>query len=150
MSDFLMSCSCKGRRPKHVASSATHSRPHLIADLLRSRDVARFLVAPTGFGKSTVAAEYAQVVFSFRQTFWVNCESPCFLRDLDAGIIASRVAEIGGAGSLVVFDDLPRMDELFFIDHRGVTALSRCDGQPYMAIFAERIAGALRGLFPNM
>ena len=110
MSDFLMSCSCKGRRPKHVASSATHSRPHLIADLLRSRDVARFLVAPTGFGKSTVAAEYAQVVFSFRQTFWVNCESPCFLRDLDAGIIASRVAEIGGAGSLVVFDDLPRMD----------------------------------------
>lgn len=110
MSDFLMSCSCRGRRPKHVASSATHSRPHLIADLLRSRDVARFLVAPTGFGKSTVAAEYAQVVFSFRQTFWVNCESPCFLRDLDAGIIASRVAEIGGAGSLVVFDDLPRMD----------------------------------------
>lgn len=102
MSDFLMSCSCKGRRPKYVASSATHSRPHLIADLLRSRDVARFLVAPTGFGKSTVAAEYAQVVFSFRQTFWVNCESPCFLRDLDAGIIASRVAEIGGAGSLVL------------------------------------------------
>ena len=47
-------------------------------------------------------------------------------------------------------DDLPRMDELFFIDHRGVTVLSRCDGQPYMAIFAERIAGALRGLFPNM
>ena len=47
-------------------------------------------------------------------------------------------------------DELPRMDELFFIDHRGVTALSRCDGQPYMAILAERIAGALRGLFPNM
>ena len=47
-------------------------------------------------------------------------------------------------------DALPRLDELFFIDHRGVTALSRCDGQPYMAIFAERIAGALRGLFPNM
>lgn len=110
MSDFLMSCSCKGRRPKNVASSVIHSRPHLIADLLRSRDVARFLVAPTGFGKSTVAAEYAQVVFSFRRTFWVNCESPCFLRDLDAGIIASRVAELGGAGSLVVFDDLPRMD----------------------------------------
>lgn len=47
-------------------------------------------------------------------------------------------------------DELPRMDELFFIDHRGVTALSRCDGQPYMAILAERIAEALRGLFPKM
>lgn len=56
----------------------------------------------------------------------------------------------GTGRSAVGRDDLPRMDELFFIDHRGVTALSRCDGQPYMAIFAERIAGALRGLFPNM
>ena len=112
MSDFLMSCACKGRRPKYVASSAPNSRPHLVAELLRSRDVARFLVAPSGFGKSTVAAEYAQVVFSFKHTFWVNCESPCFLRDLDAGIIASRIAEVDGAASLVVFDDLPRMDAM--------------------------------------
>ena len=61
-----------------------------------------------------------------------------------------RAAGLELAASPVGRDDLPRMDELFFIDHRGVTALSRCDGQPYMAIFAERIAGALRGLFPNM
>ena len=57
-----------------------------------------------------------------------------------------RAAGLELAASPVGRDDLPRMDELFFIDHRGVTALS----QPYMAIFAERIAGALRGLFPNM
>ena len=61
-----------------------------------------------------------------------------------------RAAGLELAASPVGRDDLPRMDELFFIDHRGVTALSRCDGQPYMAIFAERIAGAPRGLFPNM
>ena len=61
-----------------------------------------------------------------------------------------RAAGLELAEAPVGRDDLPRMDELFFIDHRGVTALSRCDGQPYMAIFAERIAGALRGLFPNM
>ena len=54
-----------------------------------------------------------------------------------------RAAGLELAASPVGRDDLPRMDELF-------TALSRCDGQPYMAIFAERIAGALRGLFPNM
>ena len=63
---------------------------------------------------------------------------------------ATGTAGLELAASPVGRDDLPRMDELFFIDHRGVTALSRCDGQPYMAIFAERIAGALRGLFPNM
>ena len=63
---------------------------------------------------------------------------------------ALRRCSTASKASPVGRDDLPRMDELFFIDHRGVTALSRCDGQPYMAIFAERIAGALRGLFPNM
>ncbi|WP_295939349.1 aminotransferase class IV [uncultured Alistipes sp.] len=45
---------------------------------------------------------------------------------------------------------LPRFDELFYIDHRGLTALAHCDGHPYMAILAERIARALRGLFPEM
>lgn len=47
-------------------------------------------------------------------------------------------------------DELPRMDELFYVDHRGVTALSRCDGHPYMAILTERVAKALRSLFPEM
>ena len=112
MSDFITSCSCKGRRPKQIAGSSAVPRPHLVAKLLRSRDVARFIVAPQGFGKSMVAAEYAQVVFSFRHTFWVSGKSPCFLRDLDAGVIARRVDEIDGAPSLVVFDDLPNMDAL--------------------------------------
>ena len=39
---------------------------------------------------------------------------------------------------------LPRLDELFFADHRGVTALARCDGQPLMSLVAERIASRLR------
>lgn len=39
--------------------------------------------------------------------------------------------------------DLRRIEELFFTDHRGITSLSRCDGQPLMTFLAERIAGAL-------
>lgn len=42
---------------------------------------------------------------------------------------------------------LSRYDELFYVDHRGLTALARCDGEPMMAILAERIAGALGELF---
>lgn len=34
-------------------------------------------------------------------------------------------------------------DELFAVDHRGITALARCDGHPYMALVAERLAKAL-------
>lgn len=44
-------------------------------------------------------------------------------------------------------DDLPHLDEMFYVDHRGVTALSHCDGQPLMAMLAERVARALEGLF---
>lgn len=43
--------------------------------------------------------------------------------------------------------DLRRIDELFFADHRGITALSRCDGQPLMTLVTERIALAAEGLF---
>ncbi len=45
---------------------------------------------------------------------------------------------------------LPEFDELFYVDHRGLTALSRCDGQPYMTLFAERIAKALSGELPSL
>lgn len=48
-----------------------------------------------------------------------------------------------------VRDDLRHFDELFFVDHRGVTALSHCDGHPLMALLAERVAKALEGLFPK-
>ena len=45
--------------------------------------------------------------------------------------------------------ELPRIDELFFADHRGITALARCDGQPLMSLLAERIALVMEGLFPK-
>lgn len=40
-------------------------------------------------------------------------------------------------------EELGFYDELFFADHRGVTALGHCDGQPFMAVVAERIAAAM-------
>lgn len=45
--------------------------------------------------------------------------------------------------------ELPRIDELFFADHRGITALARCNGQPLMSLIAERIALVMEGLFPK-
>lgn len=36
-------------------------------------------------------------------------------------------------------EQLPFFDELFFFDHRGITALGHCNGQPYMDIVANRI-----------
>lgn len=68
----------------------------------------------------------------------------------DLAVRAVRAAGLELAECPIGRDELPHIDELFFVDHRGVTALSRCDGHPYMAILAGRVAEALRSLFPEM
>lgn len=79
--------------------------------LMEERRVARFLVAPAGFGKTSLAAEYADAIFGFRDVFWVDCLSPCFLRDLDAGAIVPSLTSLSTASSLVVFEDVPYLDD---------------------------------------
>ena len=39
--------------------------------------------------------------------------------------------------------EAPLCDELFGVDHRGITALGRCDGHPFMSLVAERVAAAM-------
>ncbi|MEG0417151.1 AfsR/SARP family transcriptional regulator [Gordonibacter sp.] len=110
MTSYLAKSACNGHRPSHLASRRHYPRPDLIARLLRERHVARFLVAPVGFGKSGLAMEYAEVVFSFDQVFWIDGRSPCFLRDLDRGIIASELSALESRPFLAVFDDVPPLD----------------------------------------
>ncbi len=42
---------------------------------------------------------------------------------------------------------LPRMEELFYVDHRGVTALGHCGEVPYLSLTARRIAEAMEAMF---
>lgn len=107
MSTFVRSSACEGRRPKHLASLRCPPRPDLVSRLLRDRQVARFIVAPDGFGKTSLAFGYAETVFSFRHVIWLNGKSPCFLRDLDAGALASGVGSVDDRCALVVMDDVP-------------------------------------------
>lgn len=44
----------------------------------------------------------------------------------------------------------PFPDELFYVDHRGVTALERCDGRLLMAVIAARVAGEMERLGEKM
>lgn len=47
----------------------------------------------------------------------------------------------------ILRDELASYDELFYADHRGVTALAHCDGHPYTSLAAERVAAAMERLF---
>lgn len=107
MSTFVQQAACRGHRPAQVAPRQHQSRSEVVARLLQNRAVARFLVAPGGFGKTTIAYEYAEVVFGFSHVFWVNGQSPCFLRDLDAGTLVDDLWAVDDLCSLVVFEDVP-------------------------------------------
>lgn len=65
----------------------------------------------------------------------------------DLGLRAAEAARLTLSDEPPTRALLPQLDELFRIDHRGVTAYARCDAQPLMSLLAERIAGALERLF---
>lgn len=110
MPDFLSLSACKGFSPRYLSAGRDIARPALIAKLLRERHVPRYIVAPPCYGKTTLALQYASTVFSFENVFWLDCTSPCFLRDLDARIIADRLKPADGETALVVFDGMPFLD----------------------------------------
>lgn len=110
MPTFIGSCNCNGMQPIGIISGRHHLRSDIIARLIRERNVARVIIAPGGFGKSVVAYEYAQVVFGFAHVFWVDCASPCFIRDLDKGHLATGILAEDAEAQLVVCDDIPHLD----------------------------------------
>lgn len=152
MLSFLAQSACRGNRPSRFSSLRAYPRPALVAKLLRERNVARFMVAPSGFGKSTLALEYAETVFAFDHVFWIDCASPCFLRDLDARGIVDGLVEVDDRSFLAVFEDVPPLDslraELFgavlddLLD-RGCEVLITCT--PAADVFADQTDRMLVG-----
>ena len=107
MTRFIQQSACEGRRPHGVVPDRLRSRPRLLSRLLEDRGALRLVVAPPGFGKATLAFEYASVMFQFEHVFWLRGSSPCFLRDLDAGVLAEAVLEADEHAALMVVADLP-------------------------------------------
>ena len=91
MASFVSKAACRGYRPARFSAARLQRRPAVVSRLLRERSVARFLIAPAGFGKTCAALEYAQTIFEFEHVFWIPCESPCFVRDLDANSLVRDI-----------------------------------------------------------
>lgn len=67
----------------------------------------------------------------------------------ELGIRALKAAGLHLSNEQPLREELPHYDEVFSLDHRGVTALAHCDGNPYMSLAAERVAAAMEGLFKS-
>ncbi|MBQ9042926.1 MAG: SARP family transcriptional regulator, partial [Eggerthellaceae bacterium] len=109
-SGFISKAACRGYRPRRLASFNVRQRTRLITRLARDRLVARFVVAPTGYGKTCLAIDYAETMFSWAHVFWINAKSPCFIRDLDDGDIAGECMAADPDVKLVVIEDVPQLD----------------------------------------
>ncbi|MDE5691863.1 MAG: aminotransferase class IV [Alistipes sp.] len=79
------------------------------------------------------------------RTLFTAPAAPSVERDL--ALRAIRSAELELHEEPLAREMLAHMDELFYVDHRGVTALARCNGTPYMALIAEKVASAMERLF---
>lgn len=110
MSGFIQKAACSGRRPSQFAGFAGFQRSRLIARLLNERSIARFVIAPSGYGKTSLLVDYAETMFAWAHVFWINGLSPCFIRDLDEGTIARDCLAADKGARLVVFDDVPILD----------------------------------------
>lgn len=111
MSTFISKSACRGNRPANLQSLRYYQRQRLVSRLIKERGVARFVVAPPGYGKTSLVLEYADTVFAFDGVFWINCKSPCFIRDLDEGGVAAACIEADPKMRLVVFEDVPFLDD---------------------------------------
>lgn len=79
--------------------------------MMAERGVARFLIAPAGFGKSSLALQYAEEIIGLARVWWIDAQDPCFLRDLDNGRLDRTVLGISLEGQLAVFEDVPYLDD---------------------------------------
>lgn len=90
--------------------SAGHvKRDELISTMLQDRNTLRLITAPHGFGKSTLAREYALRLFPGGNVTWVDAGSPDFLLALDDD--GDMDEHAGSVPGLVVLDDLPWLHE---------------------------------------
>lgn len=63
------------------------------------------------------------------------------------GIRAVQAAGLAFDEQPILRDELTTFDELFYVDHRGVTSLAHCDAHALMSLTAERVAAAMEMLF---
>ena len=89
-----------------------YPRNKLVSCMLRDRSVVRMVCAPHGYGKTTLAMEYARSVFGDCGVLWVSGKNPSFICELDTDSFPMCAGNARTARKLVIIDDLPALDEV--------------------------------------
>ena len=100
--------------PSELQSSIIE-RKKLILKMMSNRSAVRVICAPSLFGKSVLALQYAKIIFAAQSTIWVDSNDPRFLRDLDAGVMLQTLFSMLEDGLVNEAKDAPEC-ELFVFD----------------------------------
>lgn len=146
MNNFIMHSVCDGARPRALAAKHFFYRNALLSAMMRDRGSVRYLVASSLCGKTALAATYAEIVFQYVHTLWLNGRSACFQRDLVSGFLVEEgLAHV--EGGLVVIEDVPELDEATarilweacgsFLSHGAEVIVTTTPGADPLAAFAD-------------
>ncbi len=96
-----------------LMSSELFMRRSLLASMVAGRKSLRFLLAPDGYGKTSLALTYAKLAFGLKSFWWVDSTDPRFMLDLDsyASGKSNELERLASSRmpSLMVFDDVPKL-----------------------------------------
>lgn len=106
-------------KPTEIIPSELQStiieRKKLILKMMSNRSAVRVICAPSLFGKSVLALQYAKIIFAAQSTIWVHSNDPRFLRDLDAGVMLQTLFSMLEESLVNEAKDAPEC-ELFVFD----------------------------------
>ena len=106
-------------KPTEIIPSELQStiieRKKLILKMMSNRSAVRVICAPSLFGKSVLALQYAKILFAAQSTIWVHSNDPRFLRDLDAGVMLQTLFSMLEESLVNEAKDAPEC-ELFVFD----------------------------------
>lgn len=106
MMNYVKRSYFKNYRPQNLLPRIPVRREKVLKRMLRNKGAIKYIYAPSGYGKSSLAFDYVDFNHNWQNVFWFNCQSACFKRDVDSEALFDQIFQVCESPNVVVFDDL--------------------------------------------